>query len=191
MTVEHRPSQQLESSLSARELFELGSEIAGNGKTNRFKTGLTKDNIFVGTFQGNRYQIRHTVSSQDYQRVTVIGRDLGILVEHGALIGDEYKGSVEYKETDNDVSDILINLQPETETEPVSKGEVKSVRVFTLLEYDRGGYYPSSFEVAAENEQEALRKYLDWCEATGNFHAMHLIKTGVTRFEETKRKLLA
>jgi hypothetical protein len=165
----------------AREVFEAGREVALRGipaESHEYSWGILERTTFLGVYQGGKYSIEYSISHNkeglDSYKVAVIGRDLCLEVKTGTF--EDCVLLTGYSKANIDPKDLLANLisvndLPKDASVEEDKKTVKR-KVFRL-DTNEG---PGGILIEADNEQEAEKKYLDWCEKNGYFDAIYFYR---------------
>ncbi len=188
MKREVEPAQTLEQALLAREVFEMGREVALKGVSAgpREHWGNQEKTIYLGTYHGRKYAIAYSVlhngDGRDLHGLRIMGRDLSVIVAtetpEGMLEGQKYKMVTDFNDASIDPKDLIVNLSPVADFPEAPIRQILKYKVFRL-DTNEG---PGSLLIQAESEQEATEKYLDWCEANNDFDAIVRFRTSFHHF---------
>jgi hypothetical protein len=181
-------AQTPEQVLLAREVFEIGREVALKGIPAGpcEHWGNQEKTTYLGTYRGRKYAIAYSVfhngDGRDLHGLKIMGRDLSVIVTtetpEGTLEAQGYKMVTDFNDANIDPKDLIVNLRPVADFPEAPIRQILRDKVFRL-DTNEG---PGSLLIKAESEQEAAEKYLDWCEANNYFDAIVQFRTSFHHF---------
>lgn len=159
--------------------LDLSEAVARRGTTHNHRDRI-ESSAFVGIYDGNKFRVRYR-KILDYRGETisrdldVTSSDIGIRIAH--LQFSPYLVSVDYYLGQRNIREVLEGLDPIDQAN--SQDTRLAIQPHTINPFIPFiGNVPGlkhPYNIFANNYDEARRLYVDWCEDTERFDAMHQV----------------